>query len=57
MTEKELLYVEDAIGHLKMMKKKCERYETMVTDQNLKRVICNLKTKQENLYSRLYNLL
>mgnify|MGYP004658990393 FL=1 len=57
MTEKELLYVEDALEHIKMMHKKCMRYENMVKDQNLKKVICDIKAKQETLYERLYDLL
>lgn len=57
MTEKELLYVEDALEHIKMMHKKCIRYENMVKDQNLKKAICDIKAKQETLYERLYDLL
>ncbi len=47
MTEKELLYVEDALEHIKMMHKKCMRYENMVKDQNLKKqfVILRLNKK------------
>lgn len=57
MTEKELLYVEDALEHIKMMHKKCMRYENMVKDQSLKQTICEIKAKQEALYEKLYELL
>ena len=57
MTEKELLYVEDALEHIKMMHKKCMRYENMVKDQNLKKAICDIKAKQETLNEKLYDLL
>ena len=57
MTEKELLYVEDALEHIKMLHKKCIRYENMIKDHNLKQAIYEIKAKQEVLYEKLYELL
>lgn len=57
MTEKELLYVEDTINHLKQTIKKCERYENLIQNEKLRSVICDLKHQHETLYNNVFNLL
>ncbi len=46
MTEKELLYIEDALGHAKFFGDKCDEAMGMLTDTDLK--LCVQKAKENN---------
>lgn len=57
MTEKELLYVEDAINHeLYMIKTICETEECL-TDENLVKVVKKLGHKHESILEMFMDLL
>lgn len=47
MTGKELLYVEDALGHIKHMKTICETYSRNLQDPNLKAFVETLRQRNQ----------
>ena len=57
MTQKELLYVEDAIGHEKSIIKICENMEKMLSDERLTTFISKEKEKHQDLKNILMDLL
>ncbi len=57
MTPKELLYVEDALGHQKQMKCCFNDLANQLQDQELKTFVQGLATKHQDNYSRFYSLL
>ena len=57
MTQKELLYVEDAIGHEKSIISICENSLKNLTDEELISFIENEITKHNETKERLLNLL
>ncbi len=57
MTEKELLYVEDAINHELYMIKTCKETEDCLTDENLSKVVKKIKSKHESILEMFMNLL
>ena len=57
MTQKELLYVEDAIGHEKSIIKICENMEKMLSDERLSIFISQEKEKHQDLKNNLMDLL
>ncbi len=57
MTEKELLYVEDALGHLKHMKTLCDIYAQNLQDPTLKAFVQTLSQKNQALETRFLNVL
>jgi len=56
MSPKELLYIEDALSHMKFMKEKCEHAKTQVTDANLKKLIDKIGKKNQKLFDNMYSL-
>ncbi|MFR2534627.1 MAG: hypothetical protein ACLTEH_04300 [Clostridia bacterium] len=57
MTSKELLYVEDALGHEKFMKSCSQKTSTQLTDAMLSAYIGELTTKHTELFNKFLNLL
>lgn len=57
MTNKELLYVQDALGHEKFLK--CESQEAAgnIVDASLSTYISSLEKEHEKIFSKFLNLL
>ena len=53
MTEKDLLYLEDAIGHEKDLINICTYYEEILENNSLKSFLKNEIKKHENLKNKL----
>ena len=56
MTAKELLYVEDALGHEQFLKSQCQAAASQLSDPALKNCVNQLMTKHQELFSRFYQL-
>jgi hypothetical protein len=57
LTGKELLYVEDVLGHEEFLKScACETYNQL-QDPELKKFMKELETKHSNLFNKFLNLL
>lgn len=57
MSPKELLYIEDALGHEKHMHTCCTAYASQIQDGELKTFVEQLASKHQQNYSKLYSLL
>ncbi len=57
MSPKELLYVEDALGHEKQMKTVCSDFSSQIQDVDLKNFVNELCSKHQETFDRLYGLL
>lgn len=57
MTGKELLYVEDALGHIQHFKTLCETYSRTIEDPNLKAFVQALSQKNLELETKFLNVL
>ncbi len=57
MTEKELLYVEDALGHEKFMKSCSKKTSKQLTDFTLSSYIGELEQKHDEIFKKFLNLL
>ena len=57
MTSKELLYVEDALGHEDFMKKCAKKASTDLTDPTLSSYMGELVQKHTELFNKFLNLL
>lgn len=57
MTSKELLYVEDALGHEKFMKSCSKKTASQIQDVNLSNYIAELEKTHECLYNKFLGLL
>ena len=57
MTSKELLYVEDALGHEKFMKTCCKITSDQLTDSTLSSYMGELEQKHTELLNKFLNLL
>ncbi|NLC87930.1 MAG: hypothetical protein GX682_04050 [Clostridiaceae bacterium] len=57
MTGKELLYIEDALGHEKFMKSCSKKAASKMQDVNLSNYLTELEQKHTELYSKFLNLL
>ena len=57
MTSKELLYVEDALGHENFMKTCSKNTATQLTDVNLSNYIAQLEQKHTEIFNKFLNLL
>lgn len=57
MTSKELLYLEDALGHEEFFKNKCYETASALQDQNLKNCAEQMAQTHEKIFSSLYSLL
>jgi hypothetical protein len=57
MTNKELLYVEDALGHEEFMKNCSKATSTQIKDITLGTYIKELEEKHSKIYEKFLNLL
>lgn len=57
MTEKELLYIEDALGHEKIMKSCCCKTAQQLQDPALSSYVRELEQKHQELFTKFLNLL
>ena len=56
MSPKELLYIEDALGHEKMLKAQCQQAMANLADPDLKNYVQQLMSKHQELFDRFYQL-
>ena len=56
MSPKELLYIEDALGHAKFMQTKCQETAQQVQDAELKNCVQQMATKHQDLFNQFYQL-
>lgn len=57
MSPKELLYVEDALGHEKQMKTACSDFANQIQDPELVTFIQELSAKHQECFGKFYSLL
>ncbi len=57
MTSKELLYVEDALGHEKFMKCCSQKTSGKLSDPILSSYVSELEQKHQEIYTKFLNLL
>lgn len=57
MTEKELLYVEDALGHAQFCMTKCDETVSQIKDPELKLCIQQVAEKNKQIFQSFYGLL
>ncbi len=57
MTSKELLYVEDALGHEKYFQAKCKETANQLQDTQLKAFVEQMAQKHQQLFQSFYSLL
>ncbi len=57
MSPKELLYIEDALGHEKFLKTQCQNAAQNIKDMELKNYVTQLATKHDELFKQFYNLI
>ncbi len=57
MTGKELLYVEDALGHETFMKNCSKKTGASLKDPTLSMYITELEQKHSEIYNKFFNLL
>jgi hypothetical protein len=56
MSPKELLYIEDALGHEKFLHEQCRQAVANLTDPDLKTFAQQLLQKHQELFAQFYNL-
>ena len=56
MTPKELLYIEDALGHTKFLMTQCNLAVNQLTDPALKQQVQQLVNSNQKLFTQFYNL-
>ncbi len=57
MTEKELLYIDDALSHLEQIHEFCMTYETDVEDDDLKKEMREVMKKTSEIHNKFIKLL
>ena len=57
MTDKELLYVDDALSHSRFLQTQCSDCASKIQDQSLKAFVEELGRKHEEIFGSLYSLL
>lgn len=57
MSPKELLYIQDALGHEKHLKTKCNDYANKIQDPELKSFVQQLTSTHTQLFAEFYQLL
>ena len=56
MSPKELLYIEDALGHEQFFKTQCQDTANNLQDGELKNYVSQLVMKHDELFKQFYNL-
>lgn len=57
MTTKELLYIEDALGHAKYFETKCKETLSQIQDAELKTYVEQIAAKHQQIFQSFYGLL
>ena len=57
MSPKELLYIQDALGHTTETKQCCSDFAAQIQDPSLKTLLQNLTAKQNETFTKFYSLL
>ncbi len=57
MTDKELLYIEDALGHEQYFQQKCKETAQSLTDPALRTCVENFASRHSQIFNRFYSLL
>ncbi len=57
MTSKELLYIEDALGHEQYFKAKCCEAQEQLQDNTLKNAVSEMEQKHNSIFNSFLNLL
>lgn len=57
MTTKELLYIEDALGHEQYFQTKCKETASQIQDTELKSYVEQLAQNHQQIFQNLYSLL
>lgn len=57
MTDKELLYVQDALGHEQYFQTQCREAAKQLQDAELRSFAQQLEQQHKNVFQNLYNLL
>ncbi len=57
MTDKELMYVEDALSHAKFLQNQCMESSSKLMDTDLKSFVDELSTKHQQIFGSFYSLL
>ncbi len=57
MSPKELLYVEDALGHTNQIKTVCNDFKNQLGDTDLKNFVADIARRQQQTFDRFYGLL
>ncbi len=57
MTTKELLYIEDVLGHAQLLRTKCTEAASCLRDAELKSYAEEMEKKSEQTFSAFYSLL
>ncbi|MBR1763238.1 MAG: hypothetical protein IJ731_07740 [Eubacterium sp.] len=57
MTSKELLYVEDALGHEQYFQTKCNEIISNIQDNELKNTVQTMTGKHQQIFNSFLNLL
>lgn len=56
MSPKELLYVEDALGHEKFLKAQCQQAVSNLQDPELKNFVQQLMSRHQQIFGQFYQL-
>ena len=56
MTPKELLYIEDALGHIRFMTTQCNQAVSQLTDPTLKQAVQKFANNNQKLLTQFFNL-
>ena len=57
MSPKELLYIEDALGHARQMQTVCKDFSSQLQDESLKSFVSELSNRHRECFSQFYALL
>ena len=57
MTTKELLYIEDALGHAKYLRSKCKEVAGQLEDAELRAFVEQMEQKHQQIFQNFYGLL
>lgn len=57
MTSKELLYVEDALGHEQYFRTRCRELASRVQDGDLKSFAQDMEQRHKQIFQNIYGLL
>lgn len=57
MSPKELLYIQDALGHMAENKKCCADFASQIQDAELRGVLQTLANKEGEAFTKFYSLL